>query len=79
MKIFAGLISLFALTALVVAAPTMAEAKCKVNQNNQNPGLARLNCLMRVSTEILTRVSKGTSNASQVREDASSIGWALEY
>lgn len=70
MKLLSTLIPLFVLVVLAIAAPTKPESKCKVNNRNQNPGLVRLNCLMKVSKEILTRASEGTSDVSQVSANA---------
>ena len=78
MKFLARLIPLFVVVALAIAAPT-PEDKCKLNPNERHRGLIRLNCLMKVSKDILTQVSEATSDPSQVNEDIVPIDWWLEY
>lgn len=69
MHLLARLIPLLVLVALAIAAPTKPEDKCKFNPNKKHGGLVRLNCLMTVSKDILTRVSESASAASQVNEN----------
>lgn len=79
MKLLVRLVPLFVLIALAIAAPTSPEDKCKFNPNKKHGGLVRLNCLMQVSKDILTRASEGTSDASQVNGDMIPIDRWLEY